>query len=244
MINGFETVMTRRDLLELLLAAGVGSIAGPRPAGGQPMSDLAVVDHFVWGAPDLDAGVRWLEARTGVTPAIGGSHPGRGTRNALISLGRRQYFEVLAPDPAQQPLPAGGAALAALREPRLQTWAAGARDIEALAARLRQTRYAVSAIQPGSRRRPDGALLQWRTLGVTAPGGALIPFFIEWAAGTRHPSEDSPQGCSLSSFHLEHPDAAAVREALAALGLPIDVRDAAEARLRVTLDTPRGRVEV
>jgi hypothetical protein len=244
MIDRFETVMTRRDLLELLLAAGIGSLADPRRAGGQPMSSLAVVDHFVWGAPDLDAGVRWLEARTGVRPAIGGSHPGRGTRNALMSLGRRQYFEVLAPDPAQQPLPATAKTLAALGEPRLQTWAAGASDIEALAARLRRTKYAVGAIQPGSRRRPDGALLEWRTLGVNGPGGSLIPFFIEWAAGTRHPSGDSPPGCSLSSFHLEHPEPDAVREALAALGLPIDVRDAPEARLRVTLDTPRGRVEI
>ena len=66
-----------------------------------PARTTADLDHLMWGARDLDAGVAFLEAKTGVTAVFGGVHPKRGTRNALLSLGKAQYFEILALDSAQ-----------------------------------------------------------------------------------------------------------------------------------------------
>ncbi|MCI0524742.1 MAG: VOC family protein, partial [Acidobacteria bacterium] len=81
------------------------------------------VDHLILGAADLDQAIAWLEKTTGVKAAIGGVHPGRGTRNALVSLGGRQYLEILAPDPNQQvtALPYN---LKSVSTPRLIAWAA------------------------------------------------------------------------------------------------------------------------
>jgi hypothetical protein len=43
---------------------------------------------------------------------------------------------------------------------------------------------------------------------------------------------------------VEHPDAAGVIEALKKLGIEQKVKQAKEARLRATLKTPKGKVEL
>jgi hypothetical protein len=128
------------------------------------MSATTAVDHLLLGVADLDAGIDWVEQRTGVRAVVGGVHPGRGTRNALLALSGRQYFEILAPDPAQEG--GGRADLRALGEPRLITWSALATDIDGLAARVKAAGLSAMGPRPGSRARPDGRLLEWTTLGI------------------------------------------------------------------------------
>lgn len=205
---------------------------------------LSALDHLLLGTNDLDRGIAWFEEKTGVRAAIGGAHPGRGTRNALATLQKRQYVEIIAPDPGQPPENLR-MNLRSLTEPRLITWAAATTDIDGLAARIsRQGRRA--APRDGSRARPDGGVLRWRTLAIdTGLASAVVdpvPFFIEWGAGSAHPSEDAPKGCELTAFDFEHPDPRSVESALGTLGIDAAVRQAPEARLVATLTTRRGRV--
>jgi hypothetical protein len=209
-------------------------------------SALAVVDHLLLGTNDLDRGIEWFEQRTGVRAAVGGSHLGRGTRNALAALGRRQYLEIIAPDPAQ---PARNLSrnLRTLAGPRLIAWAAVTTDIDGMARRIRDRGHATD-LQDGSRGRPDGRVLKWRTLAVQSDFARAdvdpIPFFIEWAPGSIHPSEDSPKGCELAAVEFEHPDPKVLESVLAALGIDTSVRQAANVKLLATLKTPKGRVEL
>jgi hypothetical protein len=214
------------------------------------------LDHLLLGVPDLERGIAWVERLTGVRTVVGGSHPGRGTRNALLSLGARQYLEIIAPDPAQSGV-TPTLDLKALPQPRLVNWAAATADIDGLAARARAAGRQVRAsagehemLEPrdGSRVRPDGATLKWRTLGVP---GALgrgpvnpLPFFIQWTADSRHPSEDSPAGCTLQSFRIAHPTPAAVADALKPFDIELDLTSAAEPALFATLRTPKGVIEL
>ena len=198
-----------------------------------------MLDHILLGCRDLDAGIAFVEHQTGVRAGIGGVHPGMGTRNALLSLGVRHYLEIIAPDPAQTGVPAsaGGrlAQLQSLTAPRLIGWAAHVPDIDALAARLREGGVAFEGPSAGSRRRPDGRLLQWKSLGVADDRNGMLPFFIEWGAGATHPSVDAPAGCTLEHFAASDPDPGVLSSLCQRLGLDVNVQPGTQGLLaRIT----------
>ena len=91
------------------------------------------LDHLLLGAGDLESAVAWFQARTGVKPVFGGVHPGRGTRNALASLGPGHYLEIIAPDPAQKAFN-WQTDLRKMIEPALVNWAVATDDVAAAAA--------------------------------------------------------------------------------------------------------------
>ena len=209
----------------------------------KPAADA--VDHLLLGTRDLDAGIEWVAKTFGVKAAVGGSHPGRGSRNALIAFRQRRYLEIIAPDPAQPPENLTRN-LRTLEEPRLIAWASASTDLSALAKRLQERGQRVTGPLDGARIRPDGGKLVWRTLSLEEAfeqdGADPIPFFIQWSPESSHPSQDSPQGCDVIGFAIEHPKADAVRALLAQAGIDADVRQAKSCRLIATLDTPKGRV--
>jgi hypothetical protein len=209
------------------------------------MTALDALDHLLLGTNDLARGIAWLEERTGVRAAIGGSHPGRGTRNALAALGGRRYLEIIAPDP-EQPIENLTMNLRGLNEPRLITWAALTPDIGAFANRLRDRGYLRVALRDGSRARPDGRTLRWQTLAVETdladPETNPVPFFIEWASTSPHPSRDAPSGCEITAFEFEHPQPTRLEAALTALGIEAIVRHAPRVSLVARVATPKDRI--
>jgi hypothetical protein len=204
------------------------------------------IDHLLLGVSNLDEGIAWVDRLTGVRAAPGGSHPGVGTRNALLSLGGRRYLEIIAPDPAQR-MDASRFALRTLAAPRLITWAAATSDIDALAERLARAGRQVIGPDDGARTRPDGRMLRWRTLGIPSDlardGIDPVPFYIQWSADSAHPSEDSPEGCTLQSFEIVHPDSSAVSRVFRELGIEAAVTGGSAVRIIATFDTPHGCVQ-
>jgi hypothetical protein len=204
-----------------------------------------IVDHLVYGTPDLRVGIDWIEQLVGVRATAGGQHPGGGTRNALIALGPTAYLEIVGPDP-DQPAPAEPRTFGVddVTAPRLVTWAANNGDLDRLVADAKRSGIALGAVSAGSRRTPAGALLAWRYTSprvVVADG--VVPFFIDWGT-TTHPAGDAAQGAKLVDFRAEHPEPSRVRGMLAQLGLDLAVAPGPRPALIATIDGPRGRVEL
>ena len=215
-------------------------------AGAQSLGTVAPdLDHVIVGIDSLERGIALLRAATGIAPAVGGVHPGRGTRNALLSLGGGRYLELMAPDPQQPPTPRS-AALAGLRELTPIGWAARTRNADSVRAALVARALAAGPVLPGERARPDGVTLRWRTLdwGTDSAEFGPTPFFIEWDPASRHPAADTPAGCTLADFALASPSADSVRALLGRAGLRERVAAGARAGIAVTLDCPAGRVRL
>jgi len=203
------------------------------------------LDHILLGCNDLTSGINFVEVRTGLRAAFGGIHPGRGTENALLSVGERHYLEIIAPDRAQphsqNPL---CPRLVKLTAPRLVQWAAHPGDLRAFAKKLQQAGWAIEGPISGSRKRPDGGLLEWQTLTLKDNACGLLPFFIEWRANSLHPSADSPAGCKLIGFELVTPEAEKLAKTLALLCLEVPIVNGEKPQLRATLSGPQGILEL
>jgi hypothetical protein len=199
-------------------------------------------DHILLGASDLDAGIRWVEERTGVRAKFGGNHPGRGTRNALLSLGTRHYLEIIAPDPAQHDV-YDERGLRQLSLPQLIQWAIHTDDIAGAKRAVVAAGIKTVGPQPGSRRRPDGKTLHWQALGIqqTTP---LVPFFIQWENDSPHPSSDAPRLGTTKSLRFETPQPDELRRILHAAGVEADIRNSAAPRIVLTVQTAKGEVTI
>jgi len=210
-------------------------------------SVLESVDHLLLGAPDLDKAVTWFAEAAGVQPAIGGTHPGMGTRNALVSLSGRHYLEIIAPDPAQTQFNFQ-IDLRALTAPHLVTWAAAPHDMEAVLKQARAAGLSVFGPREGARKRPDGRMLQWRSAGVVTDLRSAtvdpVPFLIQWDDGSVHPSADAPPGCALVSISLRHPDPDRLQRTLATLGIHATIDRGDSPGVEAVLTTPKGELRL
>jgi Glyoxalase-like domain len=204
-----------------------------------------MLDHILLGCNDLQRGTDFVEQHTGVRAAFGGVHPGRGTQNALLSLGTRRYLEIIAPDPQQSASPSELLAkLKKLSEPRLVGWAAHPGDLKVFAADLAKARFIVEGPTPGSRKRPDGSVLHWKTLNLKDDANGLLPFFIEWSADSSHPSADAPSSCQLLRFELLTPDPAGLAKATAPLNLKAPIAKGNSPQLHAVISGPNGQLDI
>jgi hypothetical protein len=131
-----------------------------------------------------------------------------------------------------------------LSKPGLVGWAAHVDDIHELASRLRGAGVAFRGPGSGSRTRPDGRILSWKTLTLEHDFGSVLPFLIEWAADSLHPSVDAPKGCSLLVFEAVAPNPEELARVTELLGIELQIRKGERLQLRATLGGPKGQFKV
>lgn len=245
-----KTLFPRRLFIALSGTAALAPYAlfarRQRQSSEVPLVDQvpSLLDHILFGCNDLQHGIAFVEQHTGVRAEFGGVHPGRGTQNALLSLGTRRYLEIIAPDPQQHannPLAKG---LESLAEPRLVGWAAHPGDLKVFAADLAKAGIIAEGPTPGSRKRSDGRMLHWQTLNLKDDAEGLFPFFIEWSPDSPHPSTDAPSGCQLLRFELITPNPVALDKKAARLNLKAPMTKGSSPQLHAVIVGPNGQLDI
>ncbi|MFC2966679.1 VOC family protein [Acidimangrovimonas pyrenivorans] len=203
---------------------------------------MLVFDHFAVAAETLAEGVEAVEAALGLPLGPGGQHPRMGTHNRLLGLGDL-YLEVIAIDP-DAPGPGrprwfdidnfSGT-------PRLTNWICRCDDLSAALDAAPADSGTPIAFTRGE--------LRWE---MAVPEDGKLPFdgcfpaLIQWhgaARGAAHPAKRLEDvGCRLKRFEIAHPQAEALRAALAPLIADprVVVLDGPEKALRAEIETPHG----
>ena len=202
-----------------------------------------LLDHLVYATPDVEATCRDLERRLGVRASAGGQHPGRGTHNALISIGPDAYLEIIGPDPLHPETRPVWFGIDQLIAPKLITWAVRVDDLEAFVKEVSSDAY-VGAVRSGSRKTPDGTILSWK---LTEPqlerGVGLVPFLIEWSS-RRHPAHSARTGPPLVQLRLEHPEPDTIRKQLQSLRIEVAVEHASSPALVAIFEGTNDLIEL
>src|SRR6476646_10587755 len=177
------------------------------------------LDHVVIAAADLEAAAVVLEERYGLTSLEGGRHPGWGTANRIVPLGRA-YLELVAVVDAEEASASGfGRWVAAARPDPVQLlgWAVRTDELDAFAQRLDLD------VIPGSGTRPDGVIVRWRLAGADhAAVHPELPFFIEWAPGTSLPGSAAVTDVRIASLRVAG-DAGRLSAWLGPHALPVEI---------------------
>jgi hypothetical protein len=175
-------------------------------------------DHLVVGIRSLAEGVGQFKRLIGLEAAGGGTHPGRGTENALVSLGSAEYLEIIAPR-AEARLSDADAKLRELDRLTIVTWAVAVDNADDAREILKAEGFATTVPQQGSRVTPSGERLDWEVFRLTDAKIGGAPFFIEWSDLASHPSSTAPSGCVRERFHIQTPASDRLSAMLNALGL-------------------------
>lgn len=142
------------------------------------------IDHVTAAGSDL-ASLRQEFSSAGLKATYGGAHANGLTHMVQVGFEDGSYLELIAPiasglDPKKTSGMMSGWAPAMAADAGPCAWAVRTATIDEDVRRLRAAGVSVRGPEAGSRSRPDGKELRWRTAMVgDGPAGAVLPFLIE-----------------------------------------------------------------
>jgi hypothetical protein len=141
------------------------------------------IDHVLIAVGNLDSAADRLRNDYGLESVEGGRHPGWGTANRIVPLGR-EYLELIGVvDPDEASESTFGSWLMERVEDgdHLLRCCLRPGDIEEVAERIGDEPL------PGTRVTDNGRSVHWRLVGLEAAMSQNLPFFIEWHPESPHP---------------------------------------------------------
>ena len=208
---------------------------------------VRMIDHLVYASNNLPGASAAVTHLLGVAPTPGGRHIGHGTYNELLALGGATYLEVIRPDP-EQPEPDGPRpfGIDSLSRPALVAWCVRpTRPLTGIIDEARAAGVELGEVTSMSRRRPDGAVLEWKLTfpQLTGRFGMALPFMIDWATSS-HPTDTLLSAVQLLELEVVHPDSRALQAALELIGIApeVTIHEGVQPALRARIATGAGDI--
>jgi hypothetical protein len=151
----------------------------PRPAMTQDSKSVVLeLDHVSICGSNLDA-LRQDFTDVGLTADLGGPHGNGITQMASIGFDDGTYIELIAP--IKPGVTAGSDWSKFMSEDAVTcAWAVGTNVLLQEVDRLKKAGVAIKGPDSGSRKRPDGMSIEWKTADVgSGTPGSTLPFVIE-----------------------------------------------------------------
>jgi hypothetical protein len=121
-------------------------------------------------------------AAIGLKTEYGGAHATGGTHNALLGFDDGSYIELIAARDPETMRGEDTEQWTSLKPDMARAcfWAVDVDDIGSSVQQLREAGLKIAGPQNGSRKKPDGTVLQWQTAAVNEGSSAdILPFFIQ-----------------------------------------------------------------
>ncbi len=201
------------------------------------------LDHVIVGVRDLAAAAADWRA-LGLVATDGGSHPKRGTRNAIVRFPDSSFLELITIDDretflAGRPQASGMLALLEQHPEGAISWALRTDKVAAAREDVIRAGFSAGALWKGEGRRDSGKVATWRTFSIEEPA---FPFVLQYdGPPTSGPAPDALPIAGIAAAIVQGVSAASLADRLArAFG-----RRDADGRVRfasgeaVVVDEPR-----
>jgi hypothetical protein len=154
------------------------------------------LDHVVVAVRDLPQAVEDWRA-LGLDATDGGTHPKRGTRNALVRFPDRSFLELIAVEDRALVRESAPALLAMmeLHPDGAISWALRTDDVESSRRELATKDFRVGPLLLGEGRRDSGKVARWRTFSIEE---AAFPFVLQYDGPPT--AEPSLRGLSITGI--------------------------------------------
>lgn len=164
---------------------------------------LIGLDHVVIAVADLEEATDRFKNALGLEATPGGEHPGVGTQNAIVRFGA-DYMELISVRDREEAgrSPRSRLVMEQIEQngPGLLGFALAADQLDGDVSEAARRGIAMDAITAGSRRRPDGTMMHWRSARVQGdPWGRRLPFLIQHETSPRQRRDWAPASHPLGA---------------------------------------------
>ncbi|KAA0890836.1 VOC family protein [Pusillimonas sp. ANT_WB101] len=205
------------------------------------------IDHFMLAGNNLDSLSQYFTDLTGIPVASGGVHPDLGTHNKLVATSSDLYLELIAPNPTSDTRTGLRNVLEQMAQPHLHRFIVQSQAHHFPGILSAYQRVGVAAeVKHLSRQTASGETLRWQLLMPAAVNeyGIFAPLFIDWGTAT-HPARTLPSApCSVVACSAGHPEPERLQALWDEIGFKMPLATAVDPYFTVTLDTPKGLVDL